>query len=304
MIYNKYVPLTTDDIIGNESIKAKINHWEITEFPHSIMFKGDRGTGKTSAGKMIASLIPNCKLEVVNAGSENGIDKAREIAKNISSIPIGYSSKLILLDESHKGTTGFFTALLNATENTPKNVYIVIATTEPEKVPKDIRSRFVELQTVVPKEKEMLERLQSICDKEGIITEKKVLQKICRKYKNIPRDCITDLDLLIGIDDIDVQLTLLDENGVDDSSAGYKIAKELNGRKRWGEIKSLLKDIKEGDVEGVRMVINSYTVNTMLGNSNKASDCSMILLSFKDEFSRPMKAGLVLSCYENCGGVS
>ena len=53
--------------------------------------------------------------------------------------------KLYLIDEAHMLSTASFNALLKTLEEPPKHVIFIFATTNPEKIPKTVQSRCLQL---------------------------------------------------------------------------------------------------------------------------------------------------------------
>jgi len=294
MLYNKYRPKSFDAIIGNDLIIDSINNNDI---PHSMIFYGERGCGKSSLAHIIASNLSHCYMDIVTASVENGVSKAKDIAQTISQIPLGYSSKMILLDEAHRGSKQFFDALLIAFEDTPKNVYLVIATTEISKIPNTIKSRCAKFHVKIPTKNETYKLIRDICKKENIVYTKKVLDKICLNNNNIPRDCISDLEIIKATDEEDLQLSLLDDEDIKENNKGYDLSRIML-EKGWKDISKLLRTIETNEVEGVRRTVCNYMKSSLL-NGFKAKETSLILDSFSKPFEEPLLANLVLACYEN-----
>lgn len=304
-LYNKYRFSSFDEIIGDLAFVKKIKKdIETASIDHTYMLYGERGTGKTSIARLIASHIPNCFIEEISASVTNGIEKSKEIASTINSVPIGYKNRMIILDEAQRGTSGFFNALLKVLEEPPNNIYFCLCTTQEDKIPNDIKSRFTLIKCISPDLKSMRDHLFTICEKEDIKTNRRVLTKICNKNSNIPRDCIGSLELIKGIESIDEQLLLLEGESVQEAS-GYEIAKALNNSD-FITITGILKGIKEEEVEGIRRVILNYFTKVLLETNGKTIEgkrkqqqAALILESFGKEFPSPGRPSLVLACYEN-----
>jgi len=297
MLHNKYLPKTFDEMVGNPEIISKFKEYEKTGFPHCILLYGKHGMGKSTTASIMQRGIPDCTIELTDGGVENGISKSREIAGNINNVSLGYKNKIILLEEAHQGTAKFFDALLIATNKPPNNVYFVICTTNLDKIPPTIRSRFIKFRFEFPDIKITREYLNNICEKEGIHAGRHVLTQICKKNSNGIRDCLTDLELLIGVESEKEQLVLL-EREMQESATGYEIAKALGD---WETVRSLLKTVGVGDIEGVRRTVLSYHVKVLL-NSKKEDDPinDLVLDSFKEVMYDSGIAGLTLACWNNC----
>jgi len=143
--------------------------------PQALLFSGPRGTGKTSAARILAKIL-NCEnnqdwtegesledacgecdsclaiarnsyldLIEIDAASNRGIDEIRHLREKINLAPSQGRFKVYLIDEVHMLTTEAFNALLKTLEEPPDHAYFVLATTEPGRLPETIRSRCVDL---------------------------------------------------------------------------------------------------------------------------------------------------------------
>ncbi|MCL4360610.1 DNA polymerase III subunit gamma/tau [Patescibacteria group bacterium] len=133
--------------------------------PHAYFFSGPKGTGKTTAARLIAKLFDCAKpqkdgspcgtcdmcraiaegrnLDVLemDAASNRGIDEIRELKSGIALAPAHAAYKVYIIDEVHMLTTEAFNALLKTLEEPPVHAVFVLATTDPQKVPATVRSR-------------------------------------------------------------------------------------------------------------------------------------------------------------------
>jgi len=295
-LYNKYRFASFDAIIGNlpfiNKIKLDIENGAID---HTYLFYGTHGVGKTSMARLIGKSIPNCYIEELNASVENGAEKGKQLAKNAYSIPIGYSSKLVVINEPMRASGNFFDALLEVLEEPGENTYWVITTTEIKKIPGNIKSRFTPIKFESPNIKEMLSYLKKICDIEKINTSNAILKQICINSNNIPRDCFSSLELIRGITNEGEQLSLIGEVGEDKEYIGYKIAKALNDPD-WKKLSKLLENVTDNEVVGIRNMVLSYFSTKLLKGGDK--DDALLLESFREPFYD--KVSLILAVYENC----
>lgn len=164
--YLKYRPSTIEDLditSVRETLKSIIKSGEI---PHSLLFNGPKGTGKTSAARIIAKVLncekldgdepcDNCEtcqsitngsnLDVIelDAASNRGIDDVRNLKESLITAPISSKVKVYIIDEAHMLTNDASNALLKTLEEPPKHVYFILATTNPEKLIETIKSRTV-----------------------------------------------------------------------------------------------------------------------------------------------------------------
>lgn len=184
---------------------------------HAYLFNGPRGTGKTTAAKVMAKAI-NCEqgpavepcntcmacrgisagtvMDVVeiDAASNRGIDEIRDIRDKVRYAPSEVRYKVYIIDEVHMLTAEAFNALLKTLEEPPGHVVFILATTEPHKLPATIISRCQRFDfRQVSLEQQSL-RLRQICDEEGIRAEEEALAYIARLSDGGMRDAISLLE--------------------------------------------------------------------------------------------------------------
>ena len=146
-----------------ESLKRIIKSGKIS---HAFLFSGPKGSGKTSAARILAKVV-NCEkrrknsiepcnkceqcalvtkgtnLDVVelDAASHRGIDDIRALRDAVKLASAKAEKKVYIIDEAHMLTAEAANALLKTLEEPPEHVMFVLATTNPEKLTETIRSR-------------------------------------------------------------------------------------------------------------------------------------------------------------------
>jgi DNA polymerase-3 subunit gamma/tau len=184
---------------------------------HAYLFNGPRGTGKTSAAKIMAKAV-NCEhgptpepcnecaactgitagtvMDVVeiDAASNRGIDEIREIRDKVRYAPSEVRYKVYIIDEVHMLTTEAFNALLKTLEEPPGHVIFILATTEPHKLPATIISRCQRFDFRQVSLQEQTDRLRLICEEEHIAADEDALAYIARLSEGGMRDAISLLE--------------------------------------------------------------------------------------------------------------
>lgn len=162
-----------------------------TDLPHAYLFSGPKGTGKTTAARLIAKIF-NCtnlskttgpcgkcgqcttiangtNLDVleIDAASNRGIDEIRQLRERIGFAPVSAGFTVYIIDEVHMLTNEAFNALLKTLEEPPAHVIFILATTELDKVPDTIISRCQLFSFRKPGREIIRKEIMRIAKKEG-----------------------------------------------------------------------------------------------------------------------------------------
>jgi len=221
-LYRSWRPQAFGDMVGQAHITRTLqNSLREGRLTHAYLFCGPRGTGKTSAAKILAKAV-NCErgpaeepcnecsacrritegalvdVQEIDAASNRGVEEIRDIRDKVKYAPTEVRHKVYIIDEVHMLTTEAFNALLKTLEEPPAHVMFILATTEPHKLPATIISRCQRYDfRRVPLE-EQVGRLAHVCREEGIETEKEALQYIARLSEGGMRDALSLMDQMIS----------------------------------------------------------------------------------------------------------
>ena len=187
----KYRPGRFIDLVGQKATRAVLARLvEKGELPPSMIFAGVRGTGKTSAARIVAKAI-NCEnrerfepcLECgscvavheerapfvveVDAASNSGAAEMRVLVDD-ARFTSGGAWKVYVLDEVHSVSSQGFQVLLKTLEEPPPRTSFILVTTEPEKIPDTIhaRSMLFRFSKITPDG--ISNRLAEVAEEEGI----------------------------------------------------------------------------------------------------------------------------------------
>lgn len=217
-LYRAWRPQTFQDMVGQQHIVQTLqNAIRENRLSHAYLFSGPRGTGKTSAAKILAKAV-NCEhgpspepcnecsqclritsgsvMDVVeiDAASNRGVEEIRDIRDKVKYSPTEVRRKVYIIDEVHMLTTEAFNALLKTLEEPPGHVMFILATTEPHKLPPTIISRCQRFDFRRVSLEEQSGRLREICSEERINAEEEALTYIARLSDGGMRDALSLLD--------------------------------------------------------------------------------------------------------------
>jgi DNA polymerase-3 subunit gamma/tau len=237
VLARKWRPQVFDDVVGQGHITRTLQNAILSgRLAHAFLFSGPRGVGKTTTARILAKAL-NCSqgptptpcgkcdscLETaagtsvdvveIDGASNRGIEHIRELREAVKYAPVGGKYKVYVIDEVHMLTNEAFNALLKTLEEPPPHVIFIFATTEPQKIPATIHSRCQRYGFKRVSLHEIIGRLRTIADAEGIKISDWSLSMIARASEGSMRDSQSLLDQAVSysgmeINDGDLQATL------------------------------------------------------------------------------------------------
>jgi DNA polymerase III subunit gamma/tau len=221
-LYRVWRPQQFQDVVGQEHITKTLQNAIMQQkLSHAYLFTGPRGTGKTSAAKIVAKAIncekapieepcnecPACRgikdgslsdVIEIDAASNNGVDEIRDIRDKVKYAPSSVPYKVYIIDEVHMLTTGAFNALLKTLEEPPQHVVFILATTEPHKVPLTIISRCQRFDFRRITIEAIVSRMEHIINAQEAVVEREALYMVARAAEGGMRDALSILDQVIS----------------------------------------------------------------------------------------------------------
>lgn len=228
----KYRPKKLSEVVDQKEIVKGIgNLIKSPDIPH-MLFAGPAGVGKTTSALCIAMELLGEEwrkntLEL-NASDERGIKMVRERVKEFAaSVKLATDKefgkpKIIILDEADEMTPEAQTALRRIIEDSARTTRFIIICNYLSQIIEPIQSRCVVFRfTRLPK-KEVIDHLQTICEKEKVKYEEKAIAQIFDATGGDLRHSINIMQAAAGMGSV--------------SAANVTAAVGLSGRSKVGEV--------------------------------------------------------------------
>lgn len=211
----KYRPQRIDDLDLKEVSEKIRNVLKQKNESMSLLLSGPKGSGKTSAARIISRAInclspegvepcnrcQNC-LEIqrggsmdiveIDAASNRGIEDIRNLKAGIYLAPTKLSKKVIIVDEVHMLTKEAFNAFLKMLEEPPKDTCFILCTTDENKIPETVLSRLIKIEFYKGKKEELSGSLRKVIEGEKLDVEDGVVDMMVGEsdgsFRNLQRN--------------------------------------------------------------------------------------------------------------------
>jgi len=273
-LYRTWRPRTFAELVGQDAVvKTLTAALETGRLAHAYLFSGPRGSGKTSAAKILArciecvngptatpdntcencvSILEGTALDVleIDAASNRGIDEIRALREAVKFAPSSMRKKVYIIDEAHMLTKEGANAFLKTLEEPPEWAVFVLATTAPEALPPTILSRcqrYAFRRIPIPT---MIARMRVIAAAEGIAIDDGALGAIAYRADGGLRDALTMLEQVAAFADGPIDASTVDAAF---GQTGRAFARVLRDAILDGEAAETLRVIDEASDAGADM---------------------------------------------------
>ncbi|MEC7030540.1 MAG: DNA polymerase III subunit gamma/tau [Pseudomonadota bacterium] len=221
VLARKLRPQTLQEVIGQPLVTKAIENALKTDSLHPVyLLTGTRGVGKTTIARIIAKSL-NCEngptpclkcdtckmiaagsypdLYEIDAASRTKVEDTRDILDQVQYMPQMGRKKVYLIDEVHMLSQHSFNALLKTLEEPPSHVQFILATTEPEKIPRTILSRCLHFNLQPLTQDAIYQHLANILKSDGVEFNEEALMQIADAGDGSMRDALSLLDQCLAI---------------------------------------------------------------------------------------------------------
>ena len=215
-------PQTLDDVIGQPLVTQALKNALQSGTLHPVyLLTGTRGVGKTTIARIIAKSL-NCEngtppcltcdtcqmiqagtypdLFEIDAASRTKVEDTREVLDQVQYMPQTGKKKVYLIDEVHMLSQHSFNALLKTLEEPPQHVQFILATTEPEKIPKTILSRCLHFNLQPIAVSEIQKHIEHTLTSDNVKFDSEATLQIAEAGDGSMRDALSLLDQCLAID--------------------------------------------------------------------------------------------------------
>lgn len=218
----KYRPRTYGDVLGQDATVSVLRQFivEGRGFHQSYVFCGQHGSGKTTLGRILARALlceapvegspcdecescrtlldggtHECFVEL-DAATKSGKADLSRILEDVQYSTVSGKRRIYLFDESHRLSKQALDALLKPMEDSApgsedKRLVCIFCTTEPEKMVGTIFSRCAPAFVIrAAPSQEITDRLDHICEQEGLVYDHDALELIVEQSESHIRDAL------------------------------------------------------------------------------------------------------------------
>ena len=299
-LHVKYRPKTLHEVVGHDAVVHSLATFEEEDqWPHTFLFSGPSGVGKTTLARIIASELEAEVIEV-DAATYSGVDNVRRLTDSLRYKPMDVRkpNKLFIIDECHSLSKQAWQALLKITEEPPSFGYFVFCTTESGKVPTTIKTRSHAYDLKPVPIKGLLGLLETVASKEKIDFYFDELEAIAEASSGSPRQALVFLSQASKADAKDLP-AILASPGADPEVIEF--CRELNnGRMDWKRAMYFVGTLsKTYPAESVRIIVVNYFSKVAMSAKKVPFNTLEILDAFSGEWPQSDKyAPMILALGE------
>lgn len=313
-LWKVYRPQTFAEVAGQDTaVRMLTKFLGSNSVPHSILFTGPAGSGKSTMARILAKELGavGLDLQIIDCASiDEPIAAVRELQQMVKSSPSnGSKCRVWILEEIQTWTRARAAerALLLPLENDALSVrrsYIMLCTTNPEKLNSAIRTRCTKVELKPLAAVDVRALLVRIAKKEGREVPDSVYDKIIDFAAGGAREAVNQLNSALASGDSEEEM-LAAVSGVQSSSDVGKLFAALfwEPKPSWPKVVKALEAARDGSVspeklEGIRRGVLKIAASEMRKGGKNVNRAHLIADIFKDSWEYCPESGLEMCCWE------
>lgn len=297
----EYRPNSLEEVIGNNKAVTVIKkNLKSKTIPHTYMITGPTGSGKTTLARILANLLGAHENDIIEYQLRS-IEETRDLREDLNSAPMYGKAKVYIIDELQHLTKDGQNDLLKPLEDTPKHVYFILCTTDPQKIIDTVKGRCIKIKTEPLCETDAYLLLSKLTQNEKQPLDNSIAKLIINKAEGLPRNIITAFASVRGIDNVEDVSKILESYDLNDSAELIDLARNIvYSTLNWIDISNKLKTLTI-EPESIRIMLANYMKAGLLSNiPPKSTMFAKLLEYFINPFyaQQTAHASLTLACYK------
>jgi len=309
----KYRPQLFSTVVGQSHITTTLkNAIRNKQLAHAFLFCGPRGVGKTTCARILAKTIncdnptgegeacnvcPSClsfnegislNIHELDAASNNSVDDIRSLVDQVRFAPQPGKYKVYIIDEVHMLSSSAFNAFLKTLEEPPPYAIFILATTEKHKILPTILSRCQVFDFKRITNKDIMDHLLEICEKEHIPADKSSLELIAQKSEGCMRDALSIMDKMVSFSDGRLRYEdTLEHLNILDAGYYFRLMKSLQ-HQQLADALLIYDEINRKGFEG-DLLLNGFAEfirNLLVCKDEKAAGLLDVVEEFREKYIR------------------
>lgn len=286
--HTRYRPRSFKMVKGQDKAVALLERVLDKGTSQAFILHGPSGCGKTTLARIAAAHAGCAPDDIVSidAATYSGAEETRKLQEVMSFRPIGGGvMRAIIMDEAHGLSAKAWETLLMTIEEPNSHSLWFFCTTNPDKVPKTIKTRCTKIQLGLLKDAEIESVINRVIKKEELEVSDGALSVIVRMAYGSAREALSNLAIAEDAKTAKEAASLL--SAVIENDPIRELCQFLLRPGSWPKAMTILDkfDADNKNYEGIRIVVCAYMGAVL--RSAKSDDAATNTLQILEAWSTP-----------------